>query len=138
MKLIRNIFAFLIGALVGSAINSAIIYGFPYIIPPPANVDTSNMESLAAAMAHFGPEQFIGPFLAHALGTCSGAVVAALIAGNRKMRLAMSMGILFLIGGIYMVYELPQAPLWFDILDIGFAYLPFAFFGGWLVTRKRA
>lgn len=138
MKLIRNIFAFLIGALAGSAVNGAILYVFPYIIPPPPNVDTSTMESLAAAMPGFGPEQFVGPFVAHALGTLAGAVLAALIAGNRKMRLAMSMGLLFLVGGIYMVYALPQAPLWFDVLDLGFAYLPFAFLGGWLVTRGKA
>ena len=77
----------------------------------------------------FGPQNFIMPFLAHALGTLAGAFLAALLAGSRKMMLALLVGVFFLIGGIMNVFMLPS-PVWFTIVDLGLAYIPMGWLGG--------
>ncbi|MGB0147148.1 MAG: hypothetical protein ACPF82_07870, partial [Flavobacteriaceae bacterium] len=75
------------------------------------------------------------PFLAHGLGTLSGAYVAARLAGSRPLFMAMGIALLFLLGGIQMVQLLPS-PLWFNILDIGFAYGPMGYLGYLLAKRS--
>ena len=68
------------------------------------------------------------PFLAHAIGTLVGATLAALIGVGRKMQLALVIGGFFFLGGAYMVYLLSKAPMWFNAVDLLFAYFPM----GWL------
>jgi hypothetical protein len=92
------------------------------------------MEGLKSALPMFEPKHFIFPFLAHALGTLVGAWVAARIAANNKMRLAIGIGILFLVGGITNALTLPS-PVWFTILDLGLAYIPMAWLGGKMAIR---
>lgn len=84
----------------------------------------------------FGPQHYIMPFLAHALGTLAGAMVAALIAASHRKTYALLIAGFFLIGGSINVYLLP-APLWFDVLDLTMAYLPMGYLGWWLVTRGK-
>jgi len=79
-------------------------------------------------MPLFGPEHFIFPFIAHALGTLVGALVAALIAASHKFRIAMAIGVVFLIGGIVNAILLP-VPLWYDAIDLVLAYIPMAWIG---------
>ena len=83
------------------------------------------------------PKHFVMPFLAHALGTLVGAFVCALIAAGNKMRLALLIGAIFLVGGIMNVYMLPS-PKWFAVLDIVVAYLPMAWLGGNMAIKKKA
>jgi hypothetical protein len=52
------------------------------------------------------------------------------------MRFALAIGIFFLIGDIAAVFMLP-APLWYNIVDLLFAYIPMAFLGGKLANAKR-
>ena len=75
------------------------------------------------------------PFLAHALGTLIGAMIAALIAATRKFTMAMIIGVFFLIGGISAAFMIP-APTWFVLLDLGMAYIPMAWLGHKLVSKK--
>ena len=133
--IIKNILAVLAGFLVGSAVNMGIIMILGYVIPPPEGVDVTNMESIKASMHLFEPKHFISPFLAHALGTLVGAMVTAWIAATHKMKFALGIGVFFLIGGITNVFMLPS-PTWFAILDLTGAYLPMAWIGGKLMTRK--
>jgi hypothetical protein len=76
------------------------------------------------------------PWLAHALGTFVGAILAALIAVGNKMRAAMIVSVLFLIGGIINVYMLP-APMWFNATDLLLAYLPMGYLGGKLMAGRK-
>lgn len=133
VKLIRNILAILAGLVLGSVVNMAIITFGPSLIPPPAGVDMSTPEGLAAAIALFEPRHFVTPFLAHALGTLVGAFVAYLVAASHKVRFAYAIGVLFLIGGIAACFMIP-APAWFMALDLLVAYLPMA----WLAIRIGA
>lgn len=133
--LIRNILAVIAGIIVGSAVNMGIIMISGAIIAPPDGVDLSRTESLRESLHLFAPRHFIMPFFAHALGTLAGAIVAALIAANRKMIFALVIGGFFLIGGVANILMLPS-PIWFTILDLTLAYLPMAWLGGMIISEK--
>nr|NQU91023.1 hypothetical protein [Bacteroidota bacterium] len=134
--LLRNILAVIAGIVIGGIVNMGIVMLGGSIIPPPEGVDVSSMESLKSAMHLFQPINFVFPFLAHALGTLVGAIIAALIAANRKMLFALGIGFVFLIGGIIMVIDLP-APLWFNVLDLVIAYIPMGVLGGFLAGAYK-
>lgn len=131
--ILKNIIAVLAGFLFGSLVNMGIIMISSSVIPPPNGVDVTSMEGLKASMHLFEPKHFLMPFLAHALGTFAGAFLAAKIAFSHQMKFAMSIGILFLAGGITNVILLPS-PLWFSILDIAMAYMPMAYLAGKLAV----
>src|SRR5215211_5863779 len=122
-NILRNVLAVIAGLVIGAVVNSALIMIGPMIIPPPAGVDVSNMESLSRAIHLFEPRHFIMPFLAHALGTLTGALAAYLIAASYKARFAYVIGVLFLCGGVAASFMIP-APTWYIVLDLLLAYLP--------------
>jgi|ERR1041385_930209 hypothetical protein len=132
---VKAMLAILAGALAGSVVNMGIVMISSSIIPPPAGADFSTMEGLKASMHLMQPKHFLLPFLAHALGTFTGALLAAKISSNQKIRLAMVIGIFFLIGGIANVFMIPS-PAWFNALDLMVAYIPMAYMAGKLVERK--
>lgn len=135
--ILKNIIAVVTGIIIGSFVNMGIIMISGSIIPPPEGADITTMEGLKASMHLFGPKNFIFPFLAHAGGTFVGALLAALIAANHKMRFAISIGVVFLIGGVMNVMMLPS-PLWYSVLDIGLAYIPVAWLAANLVLGKQS
>ena len=134
-SIIRNILAVVTGIIIGSLVNMGIITISGSVIPPPEGADVTTMEGLKAAMHLFKPINFLFPFLAHALGTLVGAILAAMIAANHKMKFALVIGLFFLIGGITNILLLPS-PAWFAMVDIGGAYIPMAWMGATLVNRK--
>lgn len=134
--ILRNVLAVISGIVVGMFVNGGIIQISGSVIPPPEGADLKTMEGLKASMHLFTPKNFIMPFLAHALGTFAGALVAALIAVNHKMKFAMAFGFLFLIGGIMAVYMLP-APMWFNIVDLTLAYVPMGWVAGKIASGKE-
>ena len=127
--IIRNILAVIAGLVVGGIVNFALVAVSAVVIPPPAGVDPTNMESLQASIHLFEAKHFVFPFLAHALGTLVGAAVAAFIAASHKMTLALIVGAFYLLGGIMAATMIP-APTWFIILDLVAAYIPMAWIGG--------
>ena len=135
MKLTRTILSIAIGLIIGNILNMCIIMTSSSIIPPPQGADVTTYEGLKATMHLFEPKHYILPFLAHALGTLTGSLTAALIAQKNKMVLSMIIGAIFLIGGIWMVSMVPS-PLWFTITDLTLAYIPMAFIAGKLASRK--
>lgn len=126
---IRNIAAVVLGLVVGSVVNMAIVTWGPSVVPPPAGVDVTDPASLAAGIHLFEPRHFAVPFLAHALGTFAGACVAWWLAAGRKATFAWAIGVVFLVGGIAAAVMIP-APAWFIAADLLLAYLPMA----WLAT----
>lgn len=126
--ILRNILAVVLGLVVGGAVNLLIIQISGSIIPPPNGADITTMEGLKSTMHLFGPEHYIFPFLAHALGTLVGAFVAAKIAATNKIKFALAIGAFFFLGGAINAYLLP-APTWFLILDLAGAYFPMAYLG---------
>jgi len=135
--IVRNILAVIAGAIIGSAVNMGIIMISGSIIPPPEGADNTTMEGLKASIHLFRPVHFIFPFLAHALGTFAGALIAALIATNHKMLFALGIGVLFLIGGFINILMLPS-PVWFSVSDLVVAYLPMGFIAGKLMAKEKS
>lgn len=139
-KVLINFLAIIIGLFIGSMVNMSLINLSSSIIPPPNGIDVTTEEGLQAAMHLFEPKHFIFPFLAHALGTLTGAFFTALIARSYKKTLALIIGCFFLIGGVVMIYMLPS-PLWFSAIDLILAYIPFSYLGykaaNSITNRKR-
>jgi hypothetical protein len=127
-KVLRLLLAVLLGFVVGSLVNGGLILLSGKVIPPPAGADVATTEGLKASLHLFQAKHFIFPFLAHALGTLSGAFVAGLLAPRRSALPAYTVGGLFLLGGVASVLMLP-APAWFSTLDLVLAYLPAAWLG---------
>lgn len=134
--IIRNILAVVAGIIIGGAVNMGIILISSSIIPPPEGADITTMEGLKASMHLMQPKHFIMPFIAHALGTLVGAYIAATIAVNHKMKFALAIGGWFLLGGIVNIFMLPS-PIWFTVVDLAGAYIPMAYLGGKLATKKK-
>jgi hypothetical protein len=128
--ILRNVLAVITGLVIGSAVNMALVYLGPVLIPLPDGADVTTPEGLAASIALFQPQHFLFPFLAHALGTLSGAWLAVTLGASRYQRLAGIISGFFLLGGIANVAMI-GGPLWFNALDLTMAYLPM----GWLAIR---
>ena len=124
--MVRNIIGFIVGYVAGSIINFGLIMLGLTLMP--AGADFSTPEGANAAIGQMGPVNFAVVFLAHALGAFAGALVAASIAVSHKLPIGLAIGALFLLGGIYAAVVI-DAPLWFEAVDILFAYIPFAYFG---------
>ena len=106
------------------------------LIPLPEGADATNTAGLKEAMKLFEPKHFIMPFMAHALGTLVGAMVAALIATTHKIKFAFAIGAFFLLGGIAMVTMVPS-PTWFAAIDLIGAYIPMAWVGYKLASSLK-
>jgi hypothetical protein len=138
LNLVRNLLALLLGVVAGAAVNMALVSISPALIPPPAGVDVTNTESLSLGIDLFEPKHFIMPFLAHALGTLTGALVAYLIAASYKIHFAYLIAVFFLCGGVAASLLIP-GPLWFISMDLVLAYLPMAWLAivlGKLIQQK--
>lgn len=134
-NILRNALALLAGLLAGGLLNMALVMVSGMVIAPPPGSDLTTVEGLERAMPLMQPKHFLMPYLAHALGTLLGAFVAARIAtADRKFVLALGVGVVFLVGGIVAVSQIP-APMWFNVTDLLTAYLPMAWIGYKLATR---
>ena len=131
----KNILAVVSGVVVGSVVNMGLINVGPLVVPLPEGADMSTTENLQASMKLFTPVNFLFPFLAHALGTLSGAFVAAKIAASHQVKFALVVGVFFLAGGVMMV-NMVGGPMWFNGADLVLAYLPMGYLG-WVLARGK-
>lgn len=127
--ILKNILAVVAGILIGSIVNMAIVTVGPMVIPPPDGVDMSAMDQFAENLKLLRPIHFIAPWLAHALGTFVGALIAAKVAASHQMKFALGIGAFFLLGGITAI-SMFGGPAWFIALDLIGAYLPMGYLGG--------
>lgn len=119
----------------GAAVNMLLVQLGTAIIPVPPGADVSTPEGLEKSMPLFQTKHFIAPWLAHALGTLSGAFVVSRWSADRKQFRASLIGAVFFLGGAYMVYEIPATPRWFILADLVGAYFPMAWLGNRLASR---
>ena len=134
--IVRNILAAVLGLVVGSVVNMALVLIGPLLIPLPEGADLSTPEGLRTSMALLTPVNFVAPFLAHALGTLAGAFVAAKLAVSHHMKFALGVGVAFLIGGIAAV-SMIGGPVWFNAADLILAYIPMGLLGGYLGGARQ-
>ena len=124
----KNILAILGGVVIGMVVNMGLIITGNQLIPFADGINPMN-----ATMWEI--KYFIFPFLAHAIGTLSGAFITAKFAASYHMIFAICIGIFFLSGGITMVFILP-APTWFVVVDLFLAYIPMGWLG-WKISNKK-
>lgn len=122
--IVRNILAVLIGAVACVFLNGALLNLMHTLNPPPAAFAPDKLDTYALLEA----KHLLNPFVAHALPSLVGGVIAALIAASRKMTMALVVGGLHLLGGIMAAFIIP-APAWYIALDLLVAYLPMAWIG---------
>lgn len=132
--ILRIVLAVVLGFIAGSAVNISLVMVSGKIIPPPVGADIATVEGLKTSLHLFQPVHFVFPFLAHALGTATGAFVAALAARAHARVAAFVVGGLFLLGGVANAFMLP-APTWFIAVDLILAYGPAAGLGLWCARR---
>ena len=133
--LINNTLIILASIFIGSIINMSIVLLGPNIIPPPDGADVTTMKGLKESMHLFQPKHFLFPFLAHALGTFNGALIAAKFSKFNNTRNALIVGAIFLFGGVTDVFSLPT-PIWFALIDLIIAYIPMAYLATKVVMKK--
>lgn len=135
-RIMKAVLAVVAGIVVGGVVNMGLIITGGLMISPPEGVDSSDIESIKANIHLYEVRHFIVPWLAHGLGTLVGAALAASLAQNHKMRFALAIGVVFLLGGIMMAFELP-APTWVEAVDLVGCYIPMAWIGGMIVTQRN-
>ena len=123
--ILKNIVVVLVGIISGSIINMSLILLGANIFP--TSIDFSFIDAEI--------KYFIFPFLAHAIGTLSGAYICVKISSDNQLARPMIIGLYFLFGGIYMSTILP-APIWFTTLDLLVCYIPMAWLG-WKLNIKK-
>lgn len=136
MTIFRNTLAITVGFAVGAGVNMALVTLGPMVIPPPTGVDVTDAASLSASMHLLEARHFVFPFLAHALGTLAGALIAFLVAASRKAVCAYAVGAFFPAGGVAAASMIP-APTWFIVVDLVAAYLPMAWIGATIGGRVK-
>lgn len=134
MNIVWNVLAVIAGIFVGSTVNMLLVMAGGQLIPPPAGVDASNLDSIKASIHLFEAKHFLFPFLSHAIGTLAGGLIAALVAASSRMTMALIVGLFFLLGGIAASVLIP-APAWFMAADLILAYIPMAWIG-WKLSGK--
>ena len=122
------------GWLLGSVINMGLVQ-LGHLVFPLEGIDPNNMQSLADVLPTLGFQYFIFPFLAHAIGTFIGALLAGSMARSHKRIVCMLIGLLFFVGGV-MVNTMLSGPKWFTIMDLVLAYFPMAWLASKLLFRK--
>lgn len=132
---LRNTLATIAGIVSGSIVNLLLVYVGSRVVPAPEGVNPMDAESIRANLHLFEPKHFAFPFLAHAVGTLDGAMIAGLIAKPRGGWPALAVGGWFLLGGIVAALMIP-APPWFIVLDLVAAYLPIAWLGSRLAKLR--
>ena len=123
---LKNIAIVILGIIVGMIVNIGLIILGGTIFAP-----SENFEPMNAMNWDF--KYFIFPFLAHSIGTLSGALIVSKLSKKSSIILPLIVGLYFLLGGIYMITILP-APMWFVLLDVILGYIPMALLG-WKISK---
>jgi hypothetical protein len=132
---LRNALAFFAGVIALMVVKILVTRVGNLIVPPPSGADLSSVEGFKASIHLFEAKHFAVPYFEHSLGSLTGAAVAAAAGASHRMKLAVGIGALHLIGGILAAMLIP-APVWFIILDISMAYIPMAYLGGRIAIRR--
>ncbi|MDX1984226.1 MAG: hypothetical protein SFV51_28380 [Bryobacteraceae bacterium] len=109
--MLRTVLASLAGILAGGLVVGVVETAGHMIFPPPAGVDVSNTESLAALMSQIPVGAKLLVVLAWALGSLAAGWVAAKISRGAPLLPALIAGAGLLAGGAYTLFTIPH-PLW--------------------------
>jgi hypothetical protein len=122
MKFLLNLSRVIAALFAGSVINMCFVWLGQQWFPAPAGFKNAL------------PIHFLFPFLAHAFGTLSGAILMCWLKPKETRRYALIVGIIFLMGGISASFMIP-APWWFIAADLLLAYIPMALLGEYFYNK---
>ena len=125
-KILTNIGIIILGIIIGMIVNMGLIILGGIIFTSNENFEPMNAINLDL-------KYFIFPFLAHSIGTLSGAFIASKLLRGNNIIIPLTVGVFFLWVGIYMVTIIP-APIWFISLDLILCYIPMALLG-WKISK---
>ncbi len=125
-QIFKNIAIIILGIIIGMIIISGIHFLEGLVFVKPENFNHMN------AM-NWDLKYFIFPFLAHSIGTLSGAFIASKLLRGNNIIIPLTVGVFFLWVGIYMVMIIP-APIWFISLDLILCYITMALLG-WKISK---
>lgn len=129
---LRNILAVVAGTGSCLVLNGLLLGLLMKLMPPPPGFDVNVPSTYHLLEAR----HYLSPFLAHAVPTVIGAIIAALLAATEPLQRALTVGALHLVGGIAAAFMIP-APVWFTTIDLLVAYLPMAWLGWNLAGGRR-
>ena len=134
MAALKNVLFVVVGFVLGSVVNMALLAGGSALIPAPQGVDVNDTESIANAIHLFEAKHFVFPFLAHALGTLFGALAAGYLGRKNRAVLVWCVAALFFAGGVATTFMIP-APVTFVVVDLTLAYAPMALLALWVLNN---
>ena len=129
MALARLLMALVIGMAVGGAVYGGVIALGSLIIPPPAGMNPTDWDSVAAAVHLLETRHYVVRFLAHASCSLVGGMLAYIVGGRYRSMAVYAIGLFFLSMGIMAAQMIP-APMGFVVFDLVAAYIPMAVLGG--------
>ena len=113
--MLRNILAVVVGTVAGMALNMAVIQlNFQVLFPMPAGTDMNDPDQFNAFIASLPVAAFLVVMVAHISQSFVGAWIAARLGKSHPMRLAMTVGVFSLAGGI-MAMTMIDGPDWLVI-----------------------
>ena len=109
--MLRNICAVLVGLIAGMAFNMAIVMLDTVLYPMPEGVDFNNAEGMQLYIATLPLVALLIVMVAHVGQAFVGGLVAACISKSSPMLVAMIVGSISLLGGIWNMMNMPM-PAW--------------------------
>jgi hypothetical protein len=120
--------AIIAGAVIGGFVNMGIIVLGHEYAPLPKQLAEMTNDDWTFTLLTF-------PFLAHAIGTFVGGLIAGAIYREKAVMLGIFIGCFFLIGGTMMVFQV-ESPNSFILVDLIFAYIPMGYLAGKILQKK--
>lgn len=137
MKVIKNhVLPVLAGLLTGWVvvmILEAVSHAF---YPPPADLDYTDKEAMAAFVQTLPTAAFLLLLLAWMAGAFAGGLISGLINNQKAGNNAILVGALLALGSIINMTIIPH-PTWL-MITASVGYVPFAYTGGIMATYKKS
>ncbi len=111
MSFLKNILGLILGLITAGVVIFAVEFLGHLIHPPPVELDYADELAVEGHMRTQPTTAFLLVMLAHVLGVFAGAWVAARIGQSWQLGLAMMIGFIMMLGGIWNLYRFPH-PVW--------------------------
>ncbi len=131
--MVRTVLALVAGLAVSFVVISGIQYVDHLIFPPPAGLDPTNPDDVAAIVAQAPFLAMLGVEISYAAGSFLGGATIGKIAPRRAVVLALGLGALLTVGNVVNLATIPH-PLWMAILTT-ITFLPLTWLGARLTAR---
>ena len=125
--MLRIILSVIASALIGFFVIAFMETVSMEIVPPPADIEYMNPESVKENMDRIPIASFLLIWLSYIIGSFVAGGVTAVLCRENQFIAAMFTGLLLTLGGIGNLYLIPH-PFWFAV-GTTLSYIPFALFG---------